>query len=85
MVVAEVIQRIGADDIEDGIYFLLAEGKENGKKGASIQPFFGLWENFTNKKRFNEDKKYNGYTINYKGSKRILLNLLAAATFAKYW
>ena len=36
------------------------------------------------KKIFTEDKDNIGYTVKYKGFKRLLVNFIAAATFAKY-
>ena len=85
-IVAGLIQRIRADDIdEEGIYFDLAGSKGDSKKEINIKPFFGWWEDFTSTERFDEDDDNEGTTRPYKGFERILVNLLAAATFAKYW
>ena len=65
------------DDGDHGIYFQFAE-MNNGK---NIKPFFGLWESFTKEGRFTVER---GATVTYKGLKRIAINALAAATFAKY-
>ena len=78
MLAFELMQFVGDDGV---IYFDLAG---NRKEERNIKPFFGKWKNFTNKKIFTEDKDNIGYTVKYKGFKRLLVNFIAAATLAKY-
>ena len=89
MVVVEIMQQKDMrENGADGICFDLVKDDDDNDKideKVNIKPFFGWWKNFTNKDRFNRhESDLDCCTIDYKGSKRILINLLAAATFAKY-
>ena len=62
---------------KNGIYLTFASKENDG----SIIPL-RIFKNFTNKKRFQENKDNPGYTIPYSGLKRIGINALAAATLS---
>ena len=74
MIILEIQQRES-----DRIYFYL-----NSEEDENIKPFFGLWENFTNKDRFEVDGYYSKFTTNCSGLRRVGINAIAAFTLAKY-
>ena len=62
-----------------GIYF-----EFNSEANKNIKPLFGSCKNFTNENRFDRDKDYEDFTINYSGLKRIGINAIAGLTLAQY-
>jgi len=90
-IIRMIILEIQQWECDDGIYFDLAgsKGKGNRKEEKNIKPILGVFDGFTNDKLFDKNpsslvKGYEGITDTYTGFKRLLVNFIAAATFAEY-